>query len=619
MWNWASSPTEIISHIFFLCTVESVESDSIDLAYRTTTQPILLSHVCRRWRAISLATPRLWSVVVIGLGHVSPSSCYRLSRGHPLSFDEKSPRNSNSTLQIRTFLNRSSSAPLRLHIDLRDEGWTFQLPESSHPSDVYSDRLSIVLDLLFHHIRRWQDVEVLSDTWLPQHMFIKRCSRFPIPPKLRHLSLARCNAYFALEGALFSPAALGEHCVLFQSDGQGEDSFEFAPSLSDDEQCGEPHALQSVSLAGVHIDWGNCGQIFRGLSRLELKYHTAEVLPSRLELTKMLQSSESLESLSIVGWGHRPSSSGGERLSDNPSTRTSSLLEDRHRVYLPRLKEFTFGWVNASHASSLLSSIFTQEQNPFPALSELVLEDVTNSLDPPSNRDSSLVLNALSHLLTLPSPLAQRAPIRRLHHRHIFASISSEMRLFAACTGQYGVIEELTLQGTNENLLIALLRMAVASDDKGHENGDAESHTRENSQKDQAKFFLDRLTIQEGNFCVDSSVLRVFLQVFPVPVDFDSDGVCADFEDDATYWDPDEGRDVSCSEDGPANWIPSGISILSTSFTSDGHQETPERMKGGDSNTLAYDCDHPQAVAFIGQNVESSGYPIDFCCLPAIS
>lgn len=471
--------------------------------------------------------------MVVGLGHVCPSSRYTLSRGHSSSFAEKSPRSRDATLHIRSFLARSSSAPLRLHIDLRDEGWTFQLPEASHPSDVNAVPLNNIFDLLFDHIHRWQDVEVLSDTWLPQYMFTKRCSSFSLPPKLQRISLARCNAYFTLEGALFSPASLGEHCVLFQPNGQGDDGF--APSLSDDERCGEPHALQSVSLAGVHIDWGNCGQIFRGLSRLELKYHTAEVLPSRLQLAKMLQSSESLESLSIVGWGHRPSASDVERLSDNNSTRTSNLLEGHHRISLPRLKELTFGWVNASHASSLLSSIFTQEQNPFPALSELVLEDVTNSLDPPSNRDSSLVLNTLSHLLTLPSPLAQCPPIRRLHHRHIFASISSEMKLFSACSSQYGVIEELTVQGTSENLLIALLRMVVASDDKGHESGDAESHTCENSQKDQAKFFLDRLTIQEGNFGVDSSVLRIFLQVFPVPVDFDSGGVCADFEGDSTY------------------------------------------------------------------------------------
>ncbi len=73
--------------------------------------------------------------------------------------------------------------------------------------------------------------------------------------------------------------------------------------------------------------------------------------------------------------------------------------------------------------------------------------------------------------------------------------------------------------------------MVTTSADKGQESGDESHwHTCENSQKDQAVFFLDRLTIQEGNFLRRfSSVLRVFLQVFPVPVDFASDGINADF------------------------------------------------------------------------------------------
>jgi len=414
---------------------------------------------------------------------------------------------------------------------------------------------------------------------------------------------------------LFSPADLGEHTALFQSAGRSDDIV--VPSLSDEERCALPHALQSVSLAGVHVDWGNCGTMFSGLTRLDLKYHAADVLPTLPELMKMLRSSERLESLSVVGWGHRSSASDVECLSDNGRRLAMpNLSDDCRRVHLPHLTEFAFGWVNASHASSLLSSVFTQERNPFPLLAELAIEDITNSLDPTSSRDSSLVLNTLSHILTLPSPIIQRGPIRHVIVRHVLASSSSQMDFIAACSGRHG-IDELTLQGTSENHLIALLRTVTTSADKGQESGDESHwHTCENSQKDQAAFFLDRLTIQEGNFCVDSSVLRVFLQVFPVPVDFASDGINADFEDG--LFGEGEVPGVACPFDDRTNWNPLDISILDTSSSSTSPHGSLGCINTEDANTLTSKCDRERAADPTGNRKQCSR-SFNFQSLPEIA
>ncbi|KAJ6549950.1 hypothetical protein B0H19DRAFT_1237072 [Mycena capillaripes] len=55
-------PAEILSHIFIICRDNDLSSH-----YYTITDPscapILLTHVCARWRMVALSTPRLWNTV----------------------------------------------------------------------------------------------------------------------------------------------------------------------------------------------------------------------------------------------------------------------------------------------------------------------------------------------------------------------------------------------------------------------------------------------------------------------------------------------------------------------------------------------------------------------------
>ncbi|KII85593.1 hypothetical protein PLICRDRAFT_116136, partial [Plicaturopsis crispa FD-325 SS-3] len=53
-------PAELLSEIFTFCLPPMVTPHS-------DTAPLLLTLVCRKWRAIALSTPRLWASICVGL------------------------------------------------------------------------------------------------------------------------------------------------------------------------------------------------------------------------------------------------------------------------------------------------------------------------------------------------------------------------------------------------------------------------------------------------------------------------------------------------------------------------------------------------------------------------
>ncbi|KII92014.1 hypothetical protein PLICRDRAFT_104006, partial [Plicaturopsis crispa FD-325 SS-3] len=59
-------PPELLSEIFVHCLPE-------DTTPNVRRAPLLLGRVCRRWRAISLSTPQLWSSISITLHKDTPA------------------------------------------------------------------------------------------------------------------------------------------------------------------------------------------------------------------------------------------------------------------------------------------------------------------------------------------------------------------------------------------------------------------------------------------------------------------------------------------------------------------------------------------------------------------
>ena len=57
--NWL--PTELLIEIFLIRAEDESADMAIGLSYNSA--PVLISHVCHKWRELALATSRLWSFI----------------------------------------------------------------------------------------------------------------------------------------------------------------------------------------------------------------------------------------------------------------------------------------------------------------------------------------------------------------------------------------------------------------------------------------------------------------------------------------------------------------------------------------------------------------------------
>ncbi|KAH8111362.1 hypothetical protein DFH11DRAFT_1546753 [Phellopilus nigrolimitatus] len=279
--------------------------------------------------------------------------------------------------------------------------------------------MSAVMDLVLPHLERWEDIEVLSDTWEPLYVFLERCNRagaylssqfsekgIPKAGNLRRFALSRCNAYFALEGTHFAP---------------------------------KPLFCATVTLAGVHVDWTRTP--LRNLTEFSLKYHAQGVLPTPRELVSILRSSPNLERLCILGWGV---------CSIDDETSFSNL---EGTVVLRNLQELNFGWVGIQHSLKLLS-LFSWHM---PKLRALALEDVANSLDPIFTQDSSVVLDYIFSMLSTSNkrsgaPSTSHVAVEELSLHSTRFSADSCRRLLLCLQN----LKDLTLHNVGDAFLMSL-------------------------------------------------------------------------------------------------------------------------------------------------------------------
>ncbi|THV07968.1 hypothetical protein K435DRAFT_833261 [Dendrothele bispora CBS 962.96] len=134
-------PTELWQLVFRLCLdVFPVISTS-----STNLPPILLTHVCRRWRSIALDTPDLWSSLHIVIP--KPSSFLLASKCEGI-------RSATDA-----FLDRSRDAPLSISLKARD--YSGQAPGES-PHEVEQ-----ILACILPHSKRWKHLKFrMPFSWL---------------------------------------------------------------------------------------------------------------------------------------------------------------------------------------------------------------------------------------------------------------------------------------------------------------------------------------------------------------------------------------------------------------------------------------------------------------------
>ncbi|KAJ6467527.1 hypothetical protein C8R47DRAFT_1201133 [Mycena vitilis] len=391
-------PNELLSAIFAF----AIEHYCHDESTPFTISPTTISHTCHRWRQVALATGNLWTNVVLTF----PTSNEQLAR-------------------TVTWLSRSKTYPLDVLLDFRDPDWDWE-DEETH-GFRWAD-MEAVLQLLLPSAARWRTIELLTDTWAPIFAFLLHTRKVGSSLKnLEKLHLARCNAYFARKGQLFEPVMLGQHLPLFGG-----------------EQAQVP-CLREVMLTGVHIDWS--APPLANLTKLELKYQAADVMPTVAHFTQILAASPNLEVLAIVGRG--PQFTAGDVASSTAIHGGSDDADGRAlrgTIKLARVTQFTFGFVDVNYAVQLLA-LFN-----LPALRELSLEDVSASLRHQPPDDAGLLIDwlvtsadAAHGTSILPhdavgstSACTSRLPLRQLRTlslHTIYAARTKFARLYEACSG----------------------------------------------------------------------------------------------------------------------------------------------------------------------------------------
>ncbi|KAJ6566800.1 hypothetical protein B0H19DRAFT_990553 [Mycena capillaripes] len=390
-------PNELLSSIFTF----AIEQHCHDESNTLTISPTTISHICHRWRQVALETGSLWANIVLTF----PTSNEQLTRA-------------------LTWLSRSKTYRLDILLDFRDPDWDWE-DEETH-GFRWAD-MEAVLHLLLPCAARWRTIELLTDTWAPIFAFLLHTRNLgPSLKNLEKLHLARCNEYFARKGQVFEPSVLGQHLPLFG----GEDAV--VPRL------------RQVMLTGVHIDWS--APPLANLTKLELKYQAADVMPTIGHFTQILAASPNLEILAIVGRG--PQFAAVEGVSSTAIHGGSAQADEgplQGTIKLARVTQFTFGFVDVNYAVELLS-LFN-----LPALCELSVEDVSASLQHQPSDDADVLLNWLAstaHDTSISPPVLDNAvdstsaspwrlPLGQLHTlalHSIHAPRPSFARFYDACS-----------------------------------------------------------------------------------------------------------------------------------------------------------------------------------------
>ena len=306
--------------------VSSMDSILIDESFQVT-----VSHVCKHWRGVALATPALWSDIDLETGKHAAQSYRRAS----------------------TYLSRSKGYPLSICIDVDEQDTdddSVYSEQSNYQSPTTNAQLQAVMDLLIPHTSRWRKFKLVAESYFYFYTVLSRLSDAPPAPSLEYLELHHFEEELEPEYLSFPYPAHKTPFVLFDN---------HAPKL------------RYVSLFGVHIDWHNT-TFLKNLHCLELAYLSRDVRPSFDDFFTILRSSPGLRTLDLCMSG--PSGSPHEWPAFLPpppqddhyhdhnvpaSFNTHSRALDEHMI-LPRLHELKLAY----QSPEVLAAFFNRISMP---------------------------------------------------------------------------------------------------------------------------------------------------------------------------------------------------------------------------------------------------------------
>ncbi|TFY78621.1 hypothetical protein EWM64_g5390 [Hericium alpestre] len=321
--------------------------------------PLLVSHVCRAWCALSRATPTLWTLIT--LKDSSPIPNFHLDRQR---------------------LRLSQDCSLTVYLDLRVPGWKYE-NEDAHPVD--SRAVKRMFYVLQNHLKRIRSFTVIADNFCPIHFTLQLLQTQPMP-RLECLRVERASHSYTTSDEFFPI-----HLVLP------------VPSLEEANTV-PGYQLQSMSLLGAHVDWRRWTST--NLVWLTISYLPHEDRPSIDLLRAVIGScAHTLEYLEIQG--------AAPIMRDHENYAWCPPIPTDARVSLPMLKELVLGYFEPAEAV-LMITLFR-----YPALKALTLRDICRSLAPPCARDhstynASLVLETLC-LRDTPIPSVEQLTLDGIH------------------------------------------------------------------------------------------------------------------------------------------------------------------------------------------------------------
>lgn len=255
-------PVELIARIFHLGVLSAPHPDHVP-AHEPSFE-VLVSHVCRYWRAVALSTPSLWAIIVF--------------------------RYFTDLDRAQVYLSRTGSAQLLdIHVDTCAEN------EHVPGLTLFRDEFQPVFDIVVPHIARWRSLSLKVRDLICKGGARAVLSTCGPAPHLEHLQLWHIQDWGTAEG-LFN--AIGPPPVIV-----------FNGSLP---------SLSSLSLIGVNVPWAQ-SPFLTGLCSLELALHSDDVRIPYPIWYRMLEESPHLERLSLHYSGPRsPSGGAGGPLAWDP-------------------------------------------------------------------------------------------------------------------------------------------------------------------------------------------------------------------------------------------------------------------------------------------------------------
>ncbi|KAG9075793.1 hypothetical protein FRC06_009885, partial [Ceratobasidium sp. 370] len=153
-------PAEILGTIFIFCA--RLCDNSKGEPYGPYACQTAVSAVCRRWRAVALGTPQLWSRVMLD---------------DPVPWDRSA-----------LYLSRSGTVPLDIEIDMREEFWD---NTENGTTEECTERAQEALKFIVSHggiTSRWQSIFIITNAFGPHRAVIDFLGLSPMP-ELQYLRL----------------------------------------------------------------------------------------------------------------------------------------------------------------------------------------------------------------------------------------------------------------------------------------------------------------------------------------------------------------------------------------------------------------------------------------------